>query len=997
MYTLGLDIGSNSIGWAILNPEKQEVINAGVRIFQEGVDRDTKGAEVSKNAARRAARSARRTRRRRNYRKDKLFRLLVRNGLLPQDPRQIQSLFQKDPYYLRAKGLDEQLEPYEIGRVLYHLSQRRGFWSNRKSEKKKEEGVVAKEAAQLQKQMTETGARTLGEFFARLNPHEQRIRGHYTFRSMYEDEFEKIWSTQSQFYQTILTDVLKHQVKDQTIFYQRPLKPSDELIGNCELEPNEKRCPKADWHARRFRILQVLNNLEIHNPNGTEQKLTEDQRKIVFQELLTSKEVKFDTLRRKLNLLETQTFNLEEGPKNQKKDSLKGDEFNAHLRKVLGRRQFERLTEEDQIDINTLLLDDTLQDEEVVEKLMERYGFTQEQAQEILEVPLPQKYMSFSRLAIQKLLPFLEQGMLTHQAIEAVYGSPQAPRSHQTLDRLPFPEDLRNPIVNRALWEVRKVVNALIRVYGKPAKIKLEMARELKGSKREREEIQFRQRQNEQENETARQELVRMGILSPSRDDIIKYKLWQECGQVCPYTGRPISQEALFGPHPEFQVEHILPYSRTLDDSYMNKTLCAVDENRRKGDQTPYEFYNGTEQFEQILQRVAKLPYPKRRRFWQQQVELDNFIQRQLNDTRYISRKAVEYLKTLGCTVQGTRGQVTAELRHQWGLNSILDDSYLGEEKKRDDLRHHAIDAAVVAVTENRHLRDLAASKYTPAGRAAARFAPPWEGFRNQLQKIVNQINVSHRVTRKVSGPLHEETSYGPTGLKDDKGQDIYVYRKPLESLTLAMVPKIVDPVVRQIVTARLEQFGLQPAGEGKISKEVWKEPLRMKTKDGRPGPLIKSVRIRDVFNNLIPIKDKDGKPYRYVAPGSNHHIEIFEYTDAKGKTRREGRVISMFEAVQRSRRKEPVVCRDYGDGGKFVCSLSKNESFMLKMDDGNFVLHRVQKIIQDGRIVLRPALFGGKVSDSDSPPLIQRRNYSTLDGYKVSVDPIGRIFPAKD
>ncbi|HOL89797.1 MAG TPA: hypothetical protein PK965_11340 [Anaerohalosphaeraceae bacterium] len=319
MYTLGLDIGSNSIGWAILNPEEKKVINAGVRVFQEGVDRDTKGAEVSKNAARRAARSARRTRKRRNYRKDKLFRLLVRNGLLPQDPLQQQALFQKDPYYLRAKGLDEQLEPYEIGRVLYHLSQRRGFWSNRKSEKKKEEGVVIKGAAALQKQIEESDCRTLGEYFARQNPHENRIRGHYTFRSMYEDEFEKIWQTQSGFYQDVLTDSLKEEIKDRTIFYQRPLKPTEELIGDCELEPGEKRCPRADWFARRFRILQTLNNLEIHNPDGTETKLNEDQRKIVLQELLSSKEVKFDTLRKKLNLLETQTFNAEEGPKDKKR------------------------------------------------------------------------------------------------------------------------------------------------------------------------------------------------------------------------------------------------------------------------------------------------------------------------------------------------------------------------------------------------------------------------------------------------------------------------------------------------------------------------------------------------------------------------------------------------------------------------------------------------------------------------------------------------------
>jgi CRISPR-associated endonuclease Csn1 len=993
-YTLGLDLGSNSIGWALLDIEGRKFIGAGVRIFQEGVNRD-KGEEISRNATRRAARSARRARKRRNYRKDKLFRILIRHQLLPSDKNQLQALFEKDPYCLRAKSLAEKLNPYEIGRVLYHLNQRRGFWSNRKSEKRKEDGVVVKSATALQEQIQQQNCQTIGEYFSKINPHEQRIRGHYTFRSMYEDEFDKIWEKQSSYHNGLLTEDLKKEIKEKTIFYQRPLKPTDELIGACELEPGEKRCPRGDWYARRFRILQTLNNLEIHNPDGTEIKLNEIQRKIVLQEMLNNKEVSFESLRKKLNLLETQTFNLEEGPKDKKKDKIKGDEFNAALRnkQVLGKKGFEKLTEADLVEINDLLLDDSYSDEEVIEKLIEQYEWTEEQAKAVIDIPLPSKYMSFSRLALQKLLPYMEKGYLTHEAIQVIYGSPQGKKLVEVRDQLPFPEDLRNPIVNKALWEVRKVVNAIVREYGKPAKIKVEMARDLKGSAREREELWIKQRQNEDENKKAREELRLMNIPKPSRDDIIKYKLWKECREVCPYTGKSISQAALFGPHPEYQIEHILPYSRTLDDSYMNKTLCCVDENRRKGDKTPYEFYEGTEAFEKILQRISVLPYPKRRRFWQKEVELDTFIQRQLNDTRYISRKVVEYLKTVVSNVQGTKGQTTAELRHQWGLNSILD--YTGPGiKNREDHRHHAIDAAVIAVTENRHLRDLAHSKYNPAGAA---FLPPWEGFREQLQEGINKINVSHRVTRKVSGPLHEETSYGPTGLKDEKGQDVYVYRKPLEDLTLAMIPKIVDPVVKEIVSKRLEEFGLAAGGKGTISKEVWKEPLYMKTKKGQPGPLIKTVRIRDVFNNMIPIKDKSGKAYRYVASGNNHHIEIFEYQDEKGITKRDGRVVSLYEAVQRSRSGRPVVCKDYGNGGHFICSLAKNELYMLETEDGQCMLHRIQKIDQNGRIIMRPHTFAGQLSDSDKPPLIQRKGPNTLRGYKVTVDPIGRIFPAKD
>lgn len=997
---LGLDIGSNSVGWALLDTQKEQIVDTGVRVFQEGVDRDTKGTEISKNETRRIARGARRSRQRRNSRKDKLLRLLIRYGLLPSEPNKLQKVFDKDPYLLRAKGLDEQLAPYEFGRVLYHLNQRRGFWNNRKSGPSKEEaGIVQKDATALSEAMKKAGCKTLGQYFSTVDPHEERIRGHYTFRKMYDDEFEQLWQKQCSYDGELLSNDLKRQVKEETIFFQRPLRWDPETIGDCELEPDHKRCPRANYFARRFRVLQTVNNLKIRNLNGTEEPLDAGQRQTVLELLLSQKEPTFTAIRKKLNLMETQTFNLEEGSAEKTKAKLKGDEFNAQLsaKKILGKKKFETLDETDLIEINELIIGDFL-DEEVISKLIEQHGFTEEQAIAAANISLPSKYMNFSELAIQKLLPHMEKGLLTHDAIKEVYGDYQPGRKQDdVVDRLPLPEDLRNPIVNKALFETRKVVNAILREYDKPTSIYVEMARDVKGSFKERKEIHFKQEKLKKENEAARQELRNeMNIPNPSRNDVIKYKLWDECGRICPYTGKSISMSQLFGEHPEFQIEHILPYSRTLDDSYMNKTLCWVQENIDKGDQTPYEFYeNKPEQWEEILQRITKLPYPKRRRFLQKEVKLDSFIERQINDTRYITKEVVKYLKMLGVTVWGTKGQITSELRHQWGLNDILDFTGAGL-KNRDDHRHHAVDATVTAVTRNEHLHQLAQSKYHKGDLI---FDPPWPGFREQLQGKVNQINVSHRVTRKVSGQLHEETAYGPTGLKDDKGQDVFVYRKNLDALTLPMVNKIVDPVIQSIVWARLEEFGITPDKKGAIPKQVWKEPLYMKCKNGR-GPEIKKVRIRDVFNNMIPIKDESGKPYRYVASGNNHHIEIFEYRDKKGNIKRDGVVVSMFEAVQRSRKKEPIICKDQGEGKKFFCSLAKNELFMLEVEPGELVLHRVQKLGQVGSsqvVVLRPHTYAGQVSDSDKPPLIQRRTPNTLKGFKVAIDPIGRVFPVKD
>jgi CRISPR-associated endonuclease Csn1 len=993
--TLGLDIGSNSIGWALLNLDgNPSIIDAGVRVFQEGVNRDTKGAEISKNETRRMARGARRNRFRRNYRKDKLLRLMKRCSLFPNGETVNGDIFLADPYTLRARGLDKKLSLHEFGRVLYHLNQRRGFLSNRKSSKGKDDGVVIKSATELQQRMDAQGARTLGEYFAGLDTLQERIRDNYTFRSMYQKEFDLLWEKQTSFYPAILTTELRQKIADATIFYQRPLKPTDELIGDCVLEPGQKRCPKGDWFARRFRILQDINNLLVCEPDGKERKLTDTEREIALKNLTASKEVGFDSLRKKMGLLETQTFNLEEGSFDKKNAKMQGDFFAATMGKIQGKKVWEAMDTATQNEINDLLMSDDFTDEQVVQMLKQQHNFSDEQAQAAIEIGFPRGYMSYSRLAIQKLLPHMERGLRTDEAVKAAYNHIHSAQDNgQTVDVLPLPKDLRNPIVNKALIEARKVINAIIRTYRKPEKIVVEMARDVKGSAKEREELRFKIAENERENKQAEHELIHnIGITRPTRDDIIKYKLWQECGRECPYTGRTISQQALFGEHPEFQIEHIIPYSRSLDDSYMNKTLCYVDENRRKGDKMPSEFYQGTEQYEHILQRIRRLPYPKRQKFSQKEASLDEFIQRQLNDTRYITREILAYLKQLGCIVTGSRGKVTSELRHQWGLNSILDSDLPGL-KNREDHRHHAIDAVVTALTSQKHLHELAVTKYAVHHDG---FPTPWEGFRDAVSEAINKIQVSHRVTRKVSGPLHEETSYGPTGLKDDKGQDIFVYRKSLEVLTCPMVEKIVDPVVREIVKARLLNFGIDPEKKAAISKDVWKEPLYMKSNNGAKVP-IKKVRIRDVFNNMIPVKDTSRKPYRYVASGNNHHIEIFEYTDAKGNVKRDGKVISMFEAVRRSRQGKPVVCRDYDDGKQFVCSLAKNEMYMLEVEEGRHTLHRVQKIIQDGRIVLRPTTFAGKLSDTDNSPLIQRKNFNTIRGYKVTVDPIGRIFPAKD
>ena len=286
-------------------------------------------------------------------------------------------------------------------------------------------------------------------------------------------------------------------------------------------------------------------------------------------------------------------------------------------------------------------------------------------------------------------------------------------------DRLPSPADreerdrlasLRNPTVARTRNELRKVVNNLIDLYGKPDLIRVEVARDVGNSKRQREEKASGIRRQGRRRKTAREALQQNGFAEPSRADVEKWMLWEECGHRCPYTGDTISFDALFRTG-AFEVEHIWPRSRSLDNSFRNKTLCRKDVNLKKGNQTPYEFFRSNEEeWDAFANRLAGMKGPrggtgmspgKIKRFLAPSIPED-FATRQLNDTGYAAREAVAYLKKLWpdqgpeapVKVFAVSGRVTGHLRRLWRLNNILADD---GEKTRADHRHHAIDALTVA------------------------------------------------------------------------------------------------------------------------------------------------------------------------------------------------------------------------------------------------------------------------------------------------------------
>ncbi len=990
---LGLDIGPNSIGWSLLQPDNgtSPDVNliSGVHIFEGGLDDlETDGKGKSRNLDRRNARAVRRLLWRRAHRLQKLAVSLQGAGLLPdnsdlENPQQRNALFDKldkefkSPYQLRARSLDSKLEPYELGRALYHLGQRRGFLSNRKTPVKdeKELGVVKGGINDLSKKISEAGARTLGEYFAnKVIPEGGRVRGHYTSRQMYEDEFELIWNKQKEYYPDLLNDEFKEKIHHH-IFYQRPLKSQKHLIGECSLERGRRRAPWALLIAQRFRYLQRLNDLSYFDRDEMrERKIEGDQRKILIELFETKEKVSFGAIRKALKLRGIK-FNLELGGEK----NLPGNKTTARIIKAIGKTKWFSLSEREKealvVDLRCIRKEETLK-----RRGIKAWGLDEEAAEKFGTIQLEDGYCNYSRQALQKLLPLLEKGVPLQTAIKELYPE-QFENTGKPMDSLPpilesgLPE-LRNPVVMRSLTEIRKLVNAIIKRYGKPDIIRIELARELKQSPKQRQETTKRMRRNEKERNDIREQIRNeTGIENPTYTDILKVRLAKECNWECPYTGTHISMQQLIGPHPQFDIEHIIPHYRSLDNSFTNLTLCEARENREvKRNRTPYEAYHDTAKWEDIIRRVERFDGPMRnaklRRFLLQGEELekflDGFTNRQLNDTAWASKWAKKYLgllygdiKSKGIDsagklrVQAVSGRLTSELRRIWGLNNILGD---GNTKSRDDHRHHAIDAIVIALSNPAVVKQLAeASKRAVniGDKLLKDFPQPWEGFHNDVKRVIDGIIASHRVSKRVRGALHQGSNYGKP--RKDKNGNQYVHiRKPIDGISKKEVENIVHPTTRKLVMDKLAELG--ESDPKKAFKEKDNHP-RLMTKSGEFP--IHRVTVRMNLSATFPV----GKNYRtrYVISDRNHHIEIVEKPDGKW----DGYVVSMFEAYQRKKNGEPIVKREFENDEKFLFSLANGEIIELDgPDNKSRALYVIRTIPQSKQLYFVPINDARKSGD---------------------------------
>jgi len=1045
---LGLDIGTNSIGWCLIEDDRR-IVDIGVRIFSDGRDPKS-GASLAVD--RRDARAMRRRRDRYLGRRSAFLKTLIGHGLMPADADEAKLVAERDPYDLRKRALSERLEPHEIGRALFHLNQRRGFKSNRKAERKSkpgEEGKIASGAKALDQAMAEADADTLGQFLAdretrrvRLNSENQEY-DFYPQRRHIEYEFTRIWEEQARHYPALLTETARAALH-RILFFQRPLKEQE--VGYCTfagrggVPENERRLPKAHPLFQQRRLYEEVNQLRIVSAGAADRPLTLDERNRLIKVLENKKKPSFKSLGKEIKLGEGERFNKE----SENRKDLLGDAIRAELgdKKRFGTRWLHFSLDEQ------LRIIGRLQNEEDPEILLDwlktEYALNETAAEAVANAHLPEGYGRFGETATRRLLDALKADVITYDKAAQTAGFHHSDhRTGEVLDRLPYygeiltreiapgkeeygDEDERrygkitNPTVHIGLRQLQKLVNAIIAVHGRPDQIVVELARDLKLNDKQKDDHKKRIKRDT-DAAIARGDKLRAEGFADTGANRMLLRLWEELnpGNVldrrCPYCGDPIGIRQLFSG--EADIDHIIPYSRSLDDNAGNKVVAHRSCNRAKGNKTPYERWGHDEdRWDAISAQVTRLHKSKQWRFGPDAMERVNgekgFLARQLTDTQYLSRIAGQYLRSLYATKDKGRvdvipGRMTAMLRRLWGLNSLLPDhNYVENEhsnapKNRLDHRHHAIDAAVAAVTKLSLMQEIAhcaaRAEEKDLDRLFEDLPQPWGGFREELGERLLRVTVSHKPDhgRKgrpskhrdvTAGRLHNDTAYGLTGeMAADGKTPIVVHRVPLTSLKPG---DLIDPM-------RIPDKALRDALYAATRDRSGKEFEQALARFARQHPVFKGirrVRVREPLN-VIAIRDRNGRAYKAYKGDSNARYDVWRLPDGKWVHD----VVSMFEAhlpQSSERRPHPAA--------KKILSMRQNDLLAVERDGGSREIVRVVKFSAAGTLALAPDNEAGSLksrdaSSSDVDPF--KYIYASASGLKkmkarqIRIDPLGRVF----
>lgn len=1042
-YRLGLDISANAIGWCLiaLNGKNAptKVIDLGTRVLtasdEAGRDPQT-GASLA--VERRVARGMRRRRDRQQLRKSDLIQALISIGLMPDEEAKRKELESLDPYQIRVAALDGPVPITHLGRALFHLHQRRGFKSNRKSDAGAAETSLIREGVEnLRVSMKKTRSRTIGEYLANQKKvggsTKARIVGagreeyfpFYLDRALIEDEFNTLWTAQTP-YHTSLTDSAREELHS-IMFRQRPLRPV--IAGKCALYPKtDYRAPRALPIAQKFRILKELAHLSLRSPGAAARPLTMAERDILLDKLSKTRKLTFDQIRRVLKVNTDTRFNIE----SEHRRDLKGDETAYRLasKKIIGKEWYKINIETQNIIVENLIYEN---DEEFLRENMNLIlNSKTEFIDPLINAPaLVSGHVRYGFRALSELVDIMIKHECKHvcsdtgetmmrpiredEAIITLGHHPLDRQFTERLERLPRygailadavvgtgdpddPEEKRlgtlpNPTIHIAFNQLRRLVNAIIGRYGRPKEIALELAPELKMGREEKARSERKYNQSRIDNEERKSLLDKLKKADTGTNRLI-LRLYDELptnDKICVYSGKNIGIDCLFSP--DIEVGHILPFSKTLDDSIANKVLCFRDSHKGKRGRSPDEAFS-TEQIFMIHERANRiLPPHKANRFapgaMQRFATGGNQLPQRLTDTHYIARLAKQYLGVI-CEPNGvwvTNGRLTSLLRGKWGLNSLLPDhnfASTAQRKNRLDHRHSAIDAFVVAVTDQFLIDGIsqAAEKAEEQGlgRVLSDIPDPFMNFRIDLEHYLAQTVVSHRPDHGLTGKLHEETAYGPVTESERSEGWTVAYRRPIGSLTANEIRRIRAPDLREMAVRLLES-------EGEAAVRLYFE-----------GQGIRRIRLlkREDPEGLVKIRHgSDGEHVKLYAAGNNHHVDIFEDQDGRWR----GTGVSVYAANNPSRSPQG---REHSM--RLVMRLHKGDLVEVEYAGVRQIMRVYRLEPSNNRIRLANHTETGALDKRHKEPSDPFRwflaGYSTLKSggaRRVRIDELGRVHPTTD
>lgn len=754
MYRLGLDVGIKSVGWCVLecdeNGEPIQINALNSRIF-DAAEQPKTGASLAE--PRRNARGLRRRIRRKSFRLERIRKLFSENGIELFET-QDDLICLKDEYKnldvvkLRSDALDKKLTEAEFARVLYSLARHRGFKSNkREGAKDSDEGKLLGSIRKSEEEMRESGMRTRGEqlykkYLMEGKPVHNK-GGDYSMcvsRDILVKEIELLFEKQKEFGNNFATDENKEKYLDiflsQRNFDEGPGKGSQYTgshdVKKCEIYRDEDVAAKGTYTSEWATIYQKINNLSIIC-GGDRRRLSNEERQIAVELAKKVDKVTYKAFRKAIKLDDDYRFSALNYSEKKKSDKKKNEgesksdvvEINDVVDSLACEDKGDFITAKNSNKIVKALNDNLKSDIELIDEIAEictKYksenlfrsaiaeskiidGRLDEETIEKLSKIDMKGYGHLSLHVLREILPYLEEGMVYSDAMQKA-GHNHSEHNFEKQKYLGTKEvydaigGVTSPVVKRALSQTVKVIDAVIRQYGSPYAINIELARDMSMSKDERDKLKKENDARAAKNEAIRENIAKLNAM-PNSTNVLKYKLYEEQDHKCAYSMETLDINHLFEDG-YYEIDHIIPYSRSFDDSFNNKVLVLKRENQNKRNSTPVEYFERIgRDYDEVL-AFWKAVYQKRNRkklefLQKKEINELEWKNRALNDTRYASRMLANLIKDYLLfdekskdkygRVETVKGAITSYLRRFWGVQKI----------REDGDKHHAVDAAIIA------------------------------------------------------------------------------------------------------------------------------------------------------------------------------------------------------------------------------------------------------------------------------------------------------------